>query len=97
MRIACLKSLRIGSVQFASNSTHIKIASIAAAGASQSEDRNDKQKTGFFDSIDPVRTCAPWARQPLRLGFFRSLARELAVFVLIYRLYRINDLAVEVA
>jgi hypothetical protein len=27
----------------------IKIASIAAAGASQSEDRNDKQKTGFFD------------------------------------------------
>jgi hypothetical protein len=33
----------------------------------------------------------------LRLGFFRSLARELAVFVLIYRLYRINDLAVEVA
>jgi hypothetical protein len=51
VRIACLKSLRIGSVQFASNSTHIKIASIAAAGASQSEDRNDKQKTGFFDSI----------------------------------------------
>jgi hypothetical protein len=30
---------------------HIKIASIAAAGASQSKDRNDKQKTGFFDSI----------------------------------------------
>jgi hypothetical protein len=55
VRIACLKSLRIGSVQFASNSTHIKIASIAAAGASQSEDRNDKQKTGFFDSIDPER------------------------------------------
>jgi hypothetical protein len=32
---------------------HFKIASIAAAGASQSKDRNDKQKTGFFDSIDP--------------------------------------------
>jgi len=32
---------------------HFKIASIAAAGASQSEDRNDKQKTGFFDSIAP--------------------------------------------
>jgi hypothetical protein len=30
---------------------HFKIASIAAAGASQSKDRNDKQKTGFFDSI----------------------------------------------
>jgi hypothetical protein len=24
-----------------------------SSGASQSEDRNDKQKTGFFDSIDP--------------------------------------------
>jgi hypothetical protein len=23
-----------------------------SSGASQSEDRNDKQKTGFFDSID---------------------------------------------
>jgi hypothetical protein len=34
---------------------HFKIASIAAAGASQSKDRNDKQKTGFFDSIDPLR------------------------------------------
>jgi hypothetical protein len=32
---------------------HFKIASIAAAGASQSKDRNDKQKTGFFDSIHP--------------------------------------------
>jgi hypothetical protein len=32
---------------------HFKIASIAAASASQSKDRNDKQKTGFFDSIDP--------------------------------------------
>jgi len=56
VRIACLKSLRIGSVQFASNSTHIKIASIAAAGASQSKDRNDKQKTGFFDSIGHPET-----------------------------------------
>jgi hypothetical protein len=35
---------------------HFKIASIAAAGASQSKDRNDKQKTGFFDSIDPKPT-----------------------------------------
>jgi hypothetical protein len=35
---------------------HFKIASIAAAGASQSKDRNDKQKTGFFDSIDPKQT-----------------------------------------
>jgi len=35
---------------------HFKIASIAAAGASQSKDRNDKQKTGFFDSIDPKAT-----------------------------------------
>jgi hypothetical protein len=39
------------SKQGSRGSTHIKIASIAAAGASQSEDRNDKQKTGFFDSI----------------------------------------------
>ena len=58
MRIACLKSLRIGSVQFASNSTHIKIASIVAAGASQSKDRNDKQKTGFFDSINQKEIAA---------------------------------------
>jgi hypothetical protein len=35
---------------------HFKIASIAAAGASQSKDRNDKQKTGFFDSIDHFQT-----------------------------------------
>jgi hypothetical protein len=27
-----------------------------SSGASQSEDRNDKQKTGFFDSIDPIRS-----------------------------------------
>src|ERR1700716_560579 len=33
--IACLKSLRIGSVQFASNSTDIKIASIAAVHLSR--------------------------------------------------------------
>ena len=67
MRIACLKSLRIGSVQFASNSTHIKIASIAAAGASQSEDRNDKQKTGFFDSIGGKQIFA------MRFGWDTSL------------------------
>jgi hypothetical protein len=36
---------------------HFKIASIAAAGASQSKDRNDKQKTGFFDSIHPLLKC----------------------------------------
>jgi hypothetical protein len=30
-----------------------RTASIATAGASQSEDHNDKQKIGFFDSIDP--------------------------------------------
>ena len=35
---------------------HFKIASIAAAGASQSKDRNDKQKTGFFDSIGQTET-----------------------------------------
>jgi hypothetical protein len=35
VRIACLKSLRIGSVQFASNSTDIKIASIAAVHLSR--------------------------------------------------------------
>jgi hypothetical protein len=35
---------------------HFKIASIAAAGASQSKDRNDKQKTGFFDSIGAFET-----------------------------------------
>jgi hypothetical protein len=27
-----------------------------SSGASQSEDRNDKQKTGFFDSIGPKPT-----------------------------------------
>jgi hypothetical protein len=37
---------------------HFKIASIAAAGASQSIDRNDKQKTGFFDSIVQLLTAA---------------------------------------
>jgi hypothetical protein len=27
-----------------------------SSGASQSEDRNDKQKTGFFDSIGQMKT-----------------------------------------
>jgi hypothetical protein len=29
-----------------------------SSGASQSEDRNDKQKTGFFDSIDQKALAA---------------------------------------
>jgi hypothetical protein len=37
---------------------HFKIASIVAAGASQSKDRNDKQKTGFFDSINQKEIAA---------------------------------------
>jgi hypothetical protein len=53
--------------QFSSHQSqpHFKIASIAAAGASQSKDRNDKQKTGFFDSICQFETL------PLRRGFAR--------------------------
>jgi hypothetical protein len=33
-----------------------------SSGASQSEDRNDKQKTGFFDSIDPEAVIAAAAK-----------------------------------
>jgi hypothetical protein len=33
-----------------------RIASVPTAGAAQSEDRSAKQKTTFFDSIDPKRT-----------------------------------------
>jgi hypothetical protein len=29
---------------------------VATAGAAQSEDRSAKQKTTFFDSLDPTRT-----------------------------------------
>jgi hypothetical protein len=32
---------------------------VATAGAAQSDDRSAKQKTTFFDSIDPLQ---PWAR-----------------------------------
>jgi hypothetical protein len=47
---------------------HFKIASIAAAGASQSEDRNDKQKTGFFDSIDPLPSIAVYQSDKRNAG-----------------------------
>ena len=45
---------------------HFKIASIAAAGASQSKDRNDKQKTGFFDSIGQTESALTRHSGPLR-------------------------------
>jgi hypothetical protein len=34
-----------------------------SSGASQSEDRNDKQKTGFFDSIGGKRTSGYWSHR----------------------------------
>jgi hypothetical protein len=52
---------------------HFKIASIAAAGASQSKDRNDKQKTGFFDSIghdEKYSSRANYVRCSFRSGSF---------------------------
>jgi hypothetical protein len=36
---------------------------VATAGAAQSEDRSAKQKTTFFDSIDPKETSAATGRR----------------------------------